>query len=68
MECKVLGIKQVASGRRFAHIQMGQMFGELPAEEGVQPDTLGFVKVTAVARNGRIEFRGKVVNPNVHNI
>ena len=68
MECKVLGVKQVSSGLRFAHIQVGQLFGELPCEEGIQADSMGFVKVTAVARNGRIEFKGKVVNPNVHNI
>lgn len=35
MKLQVLQVKTVSKGRRFAHVQLGELFGDLPAGEGV---------------------------------
>lgn len=60
MQCQVLGIRLTQGGTRIAHVSIdGQMFGDLPCSENVQPGA-GYIKSIMVVRAGRIEARLRV--------
>ena len=54
MQCQVLAIRQTTGGMYVAHVQVGQFFGDVPAEEGVKPGRAELRNKLRV-RNGRLE-------------
>lgn len=54
MKVHVLGIRIVGKGIRIAHVKAGELFGDVPARDGVQAGQAGSLKNTVMVRDGRL--------------
>ena len=55
MKVKVLQVKEIGKGRRFALVQAGELFGEVPAMAGVKVDGPAILKSSLNVRDGRLQ-------------
>ena len=54
MKVNVLGIRIVGKGIRIAHVKAGELFGDVPARDGVQVGQPATLKNTVMVRDGRL--------------
>ena len=54
MQVQVLGVRVVGKGLKIAHVKAGKFFGDVPAEEGVEPGAPGWLRIELVCRDGRL--------------
>lgn len=54
MQCTVYAVRTTTSGLLIAHVQVGQYFGDVPAEEGVKPG-LADLRNRIRVKQGRLE-------------
>lgn len=60
MKLQILQVKTVSKGRRFAHVQLGDLFGDLPAGECVEPGQPARLTNTFRVINGELRASIKV--------
>jgi len=56
IHCKVLGVRDTAKGFRVAHVQVGQFFGDVPADDGIVAPGSAFLETRLRVRMGRLEI------------
>ena len=58
MHCQVLHVRATRSGFRVAHVQVGDLFGDVPAELGVTAGEPADLRPRYRVQRGRIEVAG----------
>lgn len=60
MQVDVLAVREVGKGLKIAHVKAGRFFGDVPAARDVEPQQPAFLRITLVAREGRLGASLKV--------